>query len=80
MKKRYRIDVIMSRIEYFTFCCIHPHNPNYVIVIDMFEKPIRMSQSDWDKITIESYEEAKAELIKHFKEMIESYKDCLSQM
>lgn len=74
-EKRYRIDTVNSRLEWFTYMSIFPNHSGYVVVIDQYEKPQRMIKSEWDKMNITSYDEAKKALVDHLTDMVNFYKN-----
>lgn len=35
------IECILGKVNYYRFLCIHPRNPNYVILLNYCEEPVR---------------------------------------
>ena len=63
------------KIESFTFVCDHPENGNYVIVLDEYKNPQRITYSSWDEMIITDYKVARKEYIKFLTELIKFYKE-----
>lgn len=74
LEKRFRVSDIKMSIESFKFICIHPVSKSYVIVLDEYGKPQRMTLAEWDKLIIKDYNTAKNKLIDLLQSTIDFYK------
>ena len=72
--KKYKINHITNSIESFTFVCDHPENNNYVVVLDEYKNPQKMTKSSWEEMIITDYKTARKEYIKSLRELINFYK------
>lgn len=74
-------DALESCVKSYKYLCIHPHNKAYHILIDEFEKPVRMYEKDLREILnkkLTTNKDAYALLIRNMKERIEIIENTIN--